>query len=134
MSLIHGRIDKAISQYAVAFMNNTKWKVVFEQICAEDLSFAIAYVREHNYGIMQKIITLRLEDRYIADGCLIGGPVSYKEIYSLKIERFKAYRDSVTGAECQDNKQSTAFINSLNKLGKYPLELTKKHIYINGYK
>ena len=134
MSSIHDRINKAISQYSVALMSNTKWKVVFEQIADHELVLSVAYVREHSYGSEQKITNLRLEDSHIADGVLFGGPITYKEIYGLRINRFESSKNPTTGATLQSEVQSISFLTNLDKLGKYPIEVTEKHIFINGYK
>ncbi|WP_119394392.1 hypothetical protein [Salinibius halmophilus] len=134
MSSVHDRINKAISQYSAALMSNTKWKIVFEQLAEHKLAFSLSYVREQHYGPEQKITNLKLGNDYVADGVLLGGPVYFKEIHCLKINRFVTYKNPLTGASFEIDRYSVSFLNTLDKLGKYPIDFSEEHIYISGYK
>ncbi len=133
MDTIRDRIDKSISNYSVSLMNNTKWKLVFEKVAELQLSFRVAFVREHKFGLSHELEGKYIEDKGIADGALVCGPVKYKEIYCVQIERFINVQNPETGATTKTDSQSNLLISYLNMCGMFPIEVTENYINIQGY-
>ncbi|WP_125931909.1 DUF6678 family protein [Thiosocius teredinicola] len=122
------------ARYSVALMNNTKWREVLAEISSAQVWFSIAYVGEEKYGTLQALENLGLFERHVGDGCLIGGPVEYKDIFAIRIERFEEFRNTSTGKKFADESKSLELTARLKNVGLLPIEVDEQHITIFGYK
>ena len=137
MNEAHKRDQKAISKYSSALMNNTKWREFFLVLSQQvaRLPIEVAWVRtETNFQIAYCPPVSLLEDDYIKDPGIGGGPCYYKEIFAIRIVRKQDYKNPKTGAVSKSEKESLELLNDLEKLGQLPIEITDVHIIINGYR
>ena len=130
------RDQNAISRYSVTLMNNTKWREVFSVLYQKvGLPFEVAYVREEEeFRHASAPHISMLEDDYIKDPGLGGGPTYYKEIFSIRIPRKENYRNPKTGAASISEETSKDLLKALHELGQLPIELTDEYIIIYGYR
>ena len=134
MAKLRNESRKFNSRYSIALMNNTKWREVLSEIASIQVAFSIAYIHEEIFGYSQILCNPDLHEYYIGDGCVIGGPVKYKEIFAVRIERFEEQRNSKTGQITSDESKSIKLLEHLKNHGLLPIEIDERHITIYGYK
>ena len=114
-------------------MSNSKWRKVLGIVAELGIEFRVAFVGGQKYGLSQTLKNPILNESHIGDGCLIGGPITYKEIFGLQLLRYENLRNPKNGANYKDEEKSLRFRQTMESLGKYPIEVTEEHIYIHGY-
>jgi hypothetical protein len=112
---------------------STKWRKTFTVIADTGIKFRVALVSNHKYGLEQVLRNSELNETHIGDGCIVGGPIEYKEIFGLQVARYESIRNPQNGANYKDEAKSIAFKQAIESLGMYPIEVTEEHIYIHGY-
>ena len=132
MSEIRKRIDKAISNYSVCLMNNTKWREVLQIIGDLHISVQFAFVRDEEFKMQIKIPKEGCKEKSTTD-CIIHGPILYKEIYAIKCPKYEVKRDLSTGRTYNDDFMFNKLISRLKGAGKIPVEVKEDCIIIKGY-
>ena len=128
------KLDIKVKSFDCWFMNNTKWREVFRLIAETGVEIKITTVWGDNASALQKIVSPELHEDYVGDGCIIGGPLFYKEIRELRVSRFEKLRDPNTGEFLKDDSKSEILIHSLEKLGRLPISKDNDEIILVAYK
>ncbi|SIP96222.1 hypothetical protein SAMN05421647_101597 [Marinobacterium stanieri] len=127
------KLDDKVRNFSVSLMNNTKWHEVLYLIAQTNVEIRFSTVWEERFSRPQEVKSPIFHEEYLGDGCLVGGPIFYKEIRELRIARFQQLRDSRTGAMYKDESCSQHLLNSLEKLGQLPLTIGDDEIILCAY-
>src|SRR5262245_26018716 len=110
-------------RYAVALMNNTKWREVWEIVCDLRLRVQLDYADSPQWGGTQRLrgpFAMNLiETRGLRDPG-IGGPFLYKQILWLRVPKVWP-------------NDTSAFQAAVSSLGSVPLVETDQYVEITGY-
>ncbi len=129
----HIKLEKRLRTYSVSLMNNTKWRELFCRIAATGLWFKVSTIWNVESSILQKITQAHFEKEFIGDGCLVGGPLFYKEIFQLRVLRYQP-ESKINEKVEYDDARWQSFLASLDELGEIPLTIHRSEAVIQGYR
>ena len=133
MSEILRRIDKSISEYSAALMNNTKWREVLNILGETSMPVQFAFVREEEFSSHQIKFPIGGCNETHTKDCTMHGPFSFKEIYAIKCPVVGLRANGKTGAKYKCTERSDRFLDKVKAIGIVPIEIREEFIHIKGY-
>lgn len=115
-------------------MNNTKWREVLS--VAVELEFGwgltVSDIREpENYISGQPALPDLAEDHVRDPG--FGGPIQYKDIFSLRVPRYEERRNPDSGRRYQSEARAIRFLERLRDLGSIEAVVSEHYVEVRGY-
>lgn len=119
--------------FRTSYMNNTKWREVIAVAVEHGCCMSVSDISNPCRYLMGQLKREQLAADHIKDPGFGGGPLLYKDIYALRIEKFESSRNLSTGAVELCDRKSTQFVAQLSAIGLVHIEETEEHISILGY-
>ena len=113
-------------------MNNTKWREVFSLAVELECRLLVSDIRSPSHFVRGNIDESMIAEDHIRDPGF-GGPVTYVQIFALRVERYEATRDPSSGRTGLSSARADEFLNRLDDLGMIERVLGEDFIEVRGY-
>ncbi len=117
-----------------SYMNNTKWREVLS--VAIELEFGwgltVSDIRETENFIRGWPTLADLAEDHVRDPGF-GGPIQYRDIFSLRVPRYEELRDSASGRRYQSEARAIRFRERLRELGCIETVVSEDYVEVRGY-
>ena len=126
------RLEETISSFQARHMNNTKWREVLTAALATGCPMEISTVWEPDRFEVARIQKNWLAPDHIRDPG-VGGPLEYREIFALRVPRYRLAREPRTGAQFSCSAHLEQLVEALDTLGQVPVVESDEHLSVIGY-